>query len=177
MVRKGYFILLLVVLFFVTGCVTEKDEPVWSLSAGDSLPQFSVRMNDGSLVATETLRGRVSMIVFFNTGCGDCREELPRIQEVFDMCIKEGLPVDIICISRGEGQASVEKYWAENKLSLPYSAQDDKSVYQLFATSIIPRIYISSPDLKIKSVYTDYPLPSSQTLLDALHAEINEVNK
>ena len=37
------------------------------LGVGDALPTFSVKMNDGTSVATSDLKGRPSVIVFFAT--------------------------------------------------------------------------------------------------------------
>ena len=49
-----------------------------------------------------------------------------------------------MAISREEDEASVAAFWADNGLQMPYSAQTDRSIYNLFATSIIPRIYFCS---------------------------------
>ncbi len=163
-----YFVLSAFLSFLFSSCVTDKDDPVWSLQKGESLPQFSVAMNDGRLVTTESLRGKKSMIVFFNTGCSDCRRELPVIQAVYDRCQEASPDIEIICISRNECKEAVEKYWSENSLTLPYSAQDDRRVYSLFASSVIPRIYVSSQDLKITASFSDSPLASYEDILAAL---------
>ena len=41
---------------------------------------------------------------------------------------------------------SVAAYWKEQGLSIPYSAQTDRRIYNLFASSIIPRTYFCSAD-------------------------------
>lgn len=166
--KNLYLILSALLSILLCGCVTDKDDPVWSLQKGESLPQFSVAMNDGRTVTTESMRGKKGMIVFFNTGCIDCQKELPIVQSVYDRCMSERPDVEIICISRNEGKESIEKYWRENGLSLPYSAQDDNRIYSLFASSVIPRIYTYSPELKITATFTDSPLATHSQLLDAL---------
>ena len=45
-------------------CVTDDDKAT-SLEAGDAVPVFSVTMNDGSVVTTDSLRGHLSLIAFF----------------------------------------------------------------------------------------------------------------
>ncbi len=47
----------------------------------------------------------------------------------------------MLAISREENEESVAAYWAANGLLIPYSPQEDRRIYNLFATSIIPRIY------------------------------------
>lgn len=150
---KGFLeILVGLVMVALTGCINEREEPVWSLQVGDRLPEFEVVLNNGDQVTTESLRDSESVIVFFNTSCGDCRRELPEIQKLYDECLLQNRLVRFICISREEGAASVAKFWDENHLTMPYSAQPDRRIYNLFASSGIPRIYEADKDLMIIKV-------------------------
>ena len=76
--------------------------------------------------------------------------------------------VSVICISRAQDQASVADYWEAHGLTLPYSAQSTAYVYHLFASSIIPRIYIIDGNLTITAAYSDDPMPDAPTLLREL---------
>lgn len=132
----------------LAGCV--KDEPAESLiKAGDRLPDFSITLDDGSLLTTSDLRGRESVIVLFSTSCPDCREELPKIEQLH----RERPDLTIVCISRSEDEASVASYWEENGLTLAYSAQSTADVYHLFATAGIPRVYYAGADLIVTREY------------------------
>lgn len=142
----------------VSGCIND-DEPesegeVWSLQVGDRCPAFSVVTDDGEIVSTKTIKGRGAVIVFFNTSCSDCRRELPLLQQRYDRHIAGGGAEQWVCISREEDAASVAAYWKSHDLTMPYSAQADRTVYNLFANSEIPRIYVISADLVITS--TDF---------------------
>lgn len=150
---KGFLeILMGLVILAFTGCVNEGDEPAWSLQVGDRLPEFEITLNNGDVVTTESLRGSESVIVFFNTSCVDCRRELPEIQKLYNEFLMQNRPVRFICISREEGAASVAKFWEENNLTMPYSAQTDRRVYNLFASSGIPRLYEADKNLMIIKV-------------------------
>lgn len=65
----------------------------------------------------------------------------------------------LIAISRAEDAASVAGYWQEQHFTFPYAAQEDRTVYHLFAKSGIPRIYVVDAELTIRSVFTDNPWP------------------
>ncbi len=145
-------ILGLLLLIICSGCVKDKDEPVWSLQVGDKLPDFEVTLNNGSRVSTESLNGFYSVIVFFNTSCEDCRRELPEMQKYYELCMMQNRPITFLCISREEEEVSVEAYWKEHGFTMPYSAQNDRSVYNLFASSGIPRVYEADTNLKITRV-------------------------
>lgn len=151
--------------FTLSGCVSEPDDPLGAeIAVGDICPDFSVETDDGLTVSRTSLAGSPFMIVFFNTGCGDCRRELPVVQQA------AGVYPDltIICISRQEDAQSIRGYWEENHLTLRWSAQHDDAVYRRFAASGIPRIYIVDAALKVTGVFSDYPLPSLQELLQAM---------
>lgn len=142
--------LILFILAF-TGCIRDNEPEEWSLKAGDPLPDISLIMADGSKITTKSLAGRRSAIIFFNTSCRDCRRELPTIQKAME----ENPEIAFICIARDETKESIESFWKSHGLTLPYSPQPDRSIYNQFATAGIPRIYIISPDLIITHVYSE----------------------
>lgn len=168
MKRILLFYLAFIPLLILPSCISEDEPEATSLSPGDKCPEFTLKMNDGSTVATSDLKGEKSIIVFFNTSCSDCRKELPEIQKVYDRITAEKLNVHLLCISRAEGAESIAGFWKENNLTLPYSAQEDRTVYNLFASSVIPRIYILSPDLIITHSWSDNPMPTAQEIIGCL---------
>ena len=150
----------------LSACITEDEEMESgnNLEVGDRIPSFSVVMNDGSRVEDEDLLGEVSLIVFFNTACKDCQQELPVIQRFYEAFSQYPL----LCISREEGEASVSAYWQKQEFTMPYSAQQDRRVYQLFASHTIPRIYVVDEEGIIRVVFTDNPLASYEDLVQAV---------
>lgn len=130
---------------------------------GDWLPDFSVVLNDGSVVSRESLEEKVAVLVFFHTGCPDCRKELPVIQQLYEEYASS--PEVCICaISREEGEAEVASYWQTHALTIPYSAQEDRKVYALFSTSGVPKVYVCGPDGRVVSVYSDNPIATYSEL-------------
>ncbi len=145
-------VLSLLLMLLLTGCVSDKEEPVWSLQPGDELPEFTVEVN-GTPISTGMLRGCRSVIIFFNTNCKDCHAALPKIQEAYDKAVASDEDVRYLCIAREEGEEEIREYWRRHDLTLPYAAQTGRTVYNMFATSGIPRVYISNENLIIEKVY------------------------
>lgn len=133
---------------------------------GDMLPDFSVTMNNGDIVTGADLRKSVSVLLFFHSSCPDCREALPRVQRLYDEYSSQG--VRFTLISRAEEATTIAEYWLEQGFTMPYSAQNDRAVYELFAKSRVPRIYISDDSGVIRAIFTDNPVPTYEELVDAL---------
>ena len=136
------------------------------LVVGDRLPDFEVVMNDGSVVDDDILSEGVSVVMFFHTSCPDCQQALPRMQQIYDEYISKG--VYFAFISREEGVVDIESYFKEKGLKLPYSAQNDRKVYEQFAQTRIPRIYICEKGGIIRYIFTDDPVPSYDQLKSSI---------
>lgn len=157
-------------VFIFSGCIGEEedvDPNGGNISIGDTLPTLNLTLSDGTVISNSELNDKVSLIILFSTTCPDCRKQLPIVDQLYNT-IKENK--DIICfgISREQGDDIVKKYWNENKLSLPYSAQESRAVYSLFAQSGVPRIYIANKNRVVQFTSTDNPLASYELLLNKI---------
>ena len=150
-------IMMITFLAALTGCIKEKQTGA-DLKVGDSLPDFEVVMNDGSVVTDDMLKESVSVVMFFHTSCPDCQQVLPQMQKIYD----EYTPKDvrITLISREESILSVFTFWEEKGLKMPYSAQPTRKIYEKFAFERIPRVYICEKGGIIRYIFTDNPNPS-----------------
>ena len=157
-------------LAVLTGCIKEKQTGA-DLKVGDRLPDFEVVMDDGTVVTDEILSETVSVVMFFHTSCPDCRQVLPQMQKIYDEYASTG--VRIVLISREDSKESVESFWRENGLKMPYSAQNDRKVYEKFAATRIPRVYVNEKGGIIRYVFTDDPNPSYDEISTALENVIH----
>ena len=147
---KICFVMLLCLAW--VGCssiIDEEDQVVERVKVGESVPSFTVETvipteegNVSGTFSTGRLTGE-TVIVFFHTGCSDCQRDLPLLNEYY-VQHKGDDGFQMVAISRAEGAESVADFWSANNLQIPYSAQEDRRIYELFATSIIPRIYFVS---------------------------------
>lgn len=152
-------------------CVADR-EPESFVGVGDRLPSFTVTMDDGTVLESpSSLEGKVAVIAFFNTSCSDCRAELPELQEVYE----QSDDAVFVLIAREEDAAPIEAYWTANDLTLPYSAQPDRSIYNVFAASGIPRVYVTDRSLTVAAQFGPEGVTASElsalisTLSDSSH--------
>ena len=144
---------MLLALMICTSCINDDYDsypPQYEevLDQGDPLPTFDIIMNDGRKITNKDFTDKVSLIVFFNTSCSDCRKELPVIQRFYEM--------------------SVNKYWESEGLTLPFSPQADRTVYNMFALTLIPRIYVIDKAANVAAIFTDNPLVDYATLYETV---------
>lgn len=167
--------ILVLVLSFLASCIKDStsDSGEDKVKAGDVLPDFAVEMNDGNVISTEDVKGKVSVITFFHTLCPDCQTELPVLQKVYEEYSGDD-GVVIFAVSREESDDDVSEYWGENGFTIPYSAQEDRAVYEMFSTLGIPKIYISDREMVVRYIHSDVDMPTSDVLKYEINSLINE---
>lgn len=152
------YIALMLLCLLMTGCssIEDDNEVTERVNVGDRVPLFTVDVvNDGvhSTFSTAQLTGE-TVIVFFNTTCPDCQRDLPKLNQYY-LKHKADEGFQMVAISRAEGEEDVAAYWKDKGLQIPYSAQNDRRIYELFASSIIPRIYFVSAQGVVTRIFIE----------------------
>ncbi|MDE5567193.1 MAG: TlpA family protein disulfide reductase [Muribaculaceae bacterium] len=164
-------VLTIICLFFsicIASCITDEEaDNNTGLTEGDKLPEFTVEMSDGKIVSSSDFSGYRGIIAFFNTDCRDCQQELPKLQRVYERT-KDN--VMWIAIARNENNASISKFWSANHLSIPYSPQPDRHIFELFASNGIPRLYLTADGI-ITHVFRPENIPAEEPLYKLLTGE------
>ena len=171
--RKCFTIRLLVAVLISSlfvSCINDDEIVVRECAIGDRLPDFSVTMSDGTSVSGASLRETASLILFFHTSCPDCQQVLPIIQRIYDEYTSA--EIQFAFISREEDATTIATYWESQNFTMPYSAQANRNIYELFATSRIPRVYISDSEGIIRYIFTDNPVPTYEELTSALDEQL-----
>ena len=72
--------------------------------------------------------------------------------------------IRFVAISRAQNADEIKSWWKEFGITIPFSPQKDQQVYQLFASSRIPRVYICNSKGIVVSSYDDNPCPTYENL-------------
>lgn len=137
---------------------------------GERVPDFHVITLGGKDITEASLPGRRSLIVFFDTWCPDCREELPEIQRVYEQIGDKAL---IVAIARKSDERSVREYWQANGLTLPVAVPGNTSVYDLFdrgSGTGVPQGYLIDADGVVRGFFDDTKTVRADTLCEFLLA-------
>ena len=143
---RVFFIALTILLF--TSCIKGGGsgngyEEYNLVNVGDYTPYFTVYDKDGNSFSHESgqssqLLGKRSLILFFQTTCGDCKAILPEMGKVWE-AVKGDAEYNFIVINRGESVSIIEN--SEYSV-FDYYLDPLKETYSKFATGYVPRLYI-----------------------------------
>lgn len=138
------------------------------IQQGDPLPEFRVTDLEGFNWTSTYLShlGKVVAIVFYNTECPDCREEMPVLVKV-NRALKDA-SVQFLGIARESGETETIRMMQEFGITFPLCPQNDRKVFELFAPSRVPRIYITDTTGVVRFIHTDEPLATEEELLQEI---------
>ena len=143
-------VVLALVLLSVSGTVFVLGERSnWGkrLEAGERVPQFSVRLDDGRMVSSRSLLGRRYLIAFFRPDCDFCKSELRWIARATP---PDGMPV-LFAVSSGSAAATA-RFWKEMSISLPTAVDPDRLVMKAFHVRSVPTLISVGRDGRVNQV-------------------------
>lgn len=140
---------------------SDKDDNTAIIKVGMAAPTFELKGVDGSKVTSESLKGKVYILNFFDTTCPDCRKEFPVLQQIYE---NYGDIVPVLNVPRSQGVEDAEAYWRENDLTMPIYSDGAQRLYYQFASRTIPRTYVINADGIVIASFNDSPVADYASL-------------
>jgi len=153
--------LLLALVFVVSGHHLVRVAGRWSemgpLPPGAQTPTFDLALVGGGRLTSASLRGKVSVLVFWATWCKVCTHELPTFQELHEEEAGPGVQVVAVNIEGDdEGVASAARkaarYRDAHGLTLPI-AVDDGTLDRAFRVRSIPHTVVLDGRGQVRDVH------------------------
>ncbi|WP_321372632.1 TlpA disulfide reductase family protein [uncultured Draconibacterium sp.] len=138
----------LIILAFLAINTFAQDE-FTLVKEGDTAPDFSINMEDGSVKKLSDLKGKVVWINFFADWCPPCRKELPHLEKEVYQKLKENKNFEVLVIGREHDWATVNKFKTDNNYTLPFYPDPKRDIFSKYAKQNIPRNFIIDKDGKI----------------------------
>jgi len=125
-----------------------------AVDAGVRAPDFTLRGADGRNVRLEELRGQVVLVNFWATWCGPCREEMPRLNALYDKYRKSG--VVLLGVNIDDDPATALATARKLGVSFPVLLDTDKRVSRLYDLATMPSTVVIDRDGKVRLLHRGY---------------------
>jgi peroxiredoxin len=130
-------------LVFITfSFFTKAQDTTTFIKNGSSVPTFNFEIEKGKNVSINDYKGKVVVINFFATWCGPCRAELPMLHEQIWNKYKANPAFALFVFGREEGWGNILPFKAKAKFTFPMLPDEDRKIFQLFASQSIPRTVV-----------------------------------
>jgi len=103
------------------------------LQPGENVPEFSMKLTDGTKVSSSDWKGKVVMLQFTASWCGVCRREMPHIEKEIWEKHKDNPDFVLIGVDRDEPLDVVKRYASDMKITYPLGLDPGADIFGLFA--------------------------------------------
>jgi peroxiredoxin len=166
--RRAY---LLIFAVFAVGCGTVIEgfpthEESSIVVVGDVAPDFTATLLGGESVTLAELRGEVVLLVLFSHECPDCKmflDDMQASKSEFDE-----LGVRILAIERDGNAEQVAAYMAENGYGFDVAVDENRAIYNLYATTYVPRAYLIDREGVVVCATIEYDASYIELLLSCV---------
>lgn len=121
----------------------------------DVLSLTEITTIDGEKVILGGNDGTIVVVNFFATWCGPCVQELLELEKSWNF-FKKFPYIKFVVVGRGQNAKTVRKFRDEKKYTLPFSVDEDESLFHRFAKSGIPITFLILPDGAVGYVQQGY---------------------
>jgi peroxiredoxin len=117
-------------------------------------PDFTLRSADGRNVRLDELRGQVVLVNFWATWCGPCREEMPRLDTLYQKYRKSGFV--LLGVNVDDDPKTALATMAKLNVSFPVLFDADKKVSKLYDLNTMPSTIVIDRDGKMRFLHRGY---------------------
>ena len=123
-------------------------------AANAPAPDFTLRGADGRNVRLDELRGQVVLVNFWATWCGPCREEMPRLDTLYQKYRKSGFV--LLGVNIDDDPHAALATAAKLGVSFPVLLDTDKKVSKLYDLNTMPSTIVIDRDGKVRYLHRGY---------------------
>jgi peroxiredoxin len=132
MTNRFLTILFLIFSFSNIADAQEADKNGFLVQVGDSAPEFTAELTDGSSFDLQAQRGKVVMLQFTASWCSVCRKEMPYIEDDIWKKLEDDNFI-VIGVDRDETLEVVLSYQQKMKITYPLALDPNAEIFGQYA--------------------------------------------
>lgn len=121
------------------------------LKEGDTAPDFTAQLVDGSTVTLSDLKGKPVLINFWATWCGPCVMEMPAFERLME---DYGDEISLVAVNCGDDAETVKDFVEENGFTFPIALDEDFEITMTYPSNGIPYTVIVDSEGVITHIST-----------------------
>ncbi|MDR0414472.1 MAG: redoxin domain-containing protein [Prevotellaceae bacterium] len=126
---------------------------------------------DGEHRSLHALRAPLTLLYFFNPGCGTCRMTTPVLHELYDKYREQGL--EVFAVYPDKDTAEWKSYVEENGYTdwiNVWDAEGTADIYEKYSLHAIPQLYVLDEDKRVR--YKDVHMNDLEGILYVTFSQI-----
>jgi len=123
-------------------CQTLAASPGWSLEVGAAVPEFTMKSLAGDTITRESLAGKPALLVFWNTWCPICKQELPLINRIAQKYASQGVAVLAINTGLNDSESKTRAFWNKSGYRFPTGFDGNFGIVEAFGVRGVPTILL-----------------------------------
>lgn len=131
--KRTIIIFTLLISVFGSLFAQEKADRKYLVKVGDTAPDFTMTLPDGSVVKLSDLKGKVVMLQFTASWCGVCRKEMPFIESDIWQKHKSNPAFALYGIDRDEPAETVLAFAKKTGVTYPIGLDPKAGIFELYA--------------------------------------------
>ena len=117
-------------------------------------PDFALKADSGRNLRLHELRGEVVMINFWATWCGPCREEMPKLDQLYRQYQKTGFA--LLGVNIDDNPVNARSMAKKLGVTFPVLFDNDKQVSKLYKVDAMPSTVLIDRDGKLRYLHRGY---------------------
>ena len=135
-------------------------------------PAFSLHSRDGDQVSLASLKGDVVMINFWATWCGPCREEMPKLEAIYQRY--NNLGFTLLGVNVEDNPTGAAKFLKETPVSFPILFDPKSTVSKLYHVEAMPSTVLVGRDGTMRFIHHGYRAGYENDYQDQIRALLRE---